>query len=328
MTGRGQASASAAAAIGHRAPDFFIVGHPKSGTSALYQMLRSYPQIHMPRKEPSFFVPELWPPGWQKYANGIEDYLAFFDQAGPNQLIGEATTAYLWSHGAARRIAEVQPRARIVAILREPASFLRSLHLQFIRSNVETERDLRKAIELEHERGEGKRLPPNSTRPQALVYSEHVRYVEQLRRYHDVFPREQILVLIYEDFRADNEAIVREVLGFLGLEDAPPPELIEANHATGMRSPRIHELVRSLYMGRSGAARPAKAAIKALTPQRLRKRAVGTVTRMQRSEPPAADEQLMRELRVRFKGDVQALSEYLDRDMVSFWGYDELGVGR
>ncbi|HTA05929.1 MAG TPA: sulfotransferase [Solirubrobacteraceae bacterium] len=328
MTGRGQASASAAAAIERRAPDFFIVGHPKSGTSALYQMLRSYPQIHMPRKEPSFFVPELWPPRSSKYANGIEDYLDFFDQAGADQLIGEATTAYLWSQGAAQRIADVQPQARIIAILREPASFLRSLHLQFIRSNVETERDLRKALELEHERGEGKRLPRNSTRPQALAYSEHVSYVEQLRRYEAVFPREQMLVLIYEDFRADNERTVREVLGFLGLEDAPAPEPIEANHASGVRSPRINELVRSLYMGRSGAARPAKAAIKALTPQRLRKRAVGTVTRMQRSEPPAADEQLMRELRVRFKGEVQALSEHLGRDLVAFWGYDELGAQR
>ncbi|HEY2216547.1 MAG TPA: sulfotransferase [Solirubrobacteraceae bacterium] len=323
MTARGQASASAAA-IGHRIPDFFIVGHPKSGTSALYQMLRTYRQIHMPRKEPSFFVPELWPQRSRKYANGIEDYLAFFDEAGPDQLIGEATTAYLWSHGAAQRIAAVQPDARIIAILREPASFLRSLHLQFIRSNVETERDLRKAIELDSLRLQGKRLPPNSTRPQALVYSEHVRYVEQLRRYHDAFPREQVLVLIYEDFRADNEGTVREVLSFLGLEDAPAPELIEANHASGVRSPRINELVRSLYMGRSGAARPAKAAIKALTPQRLRKRAVGTVTRMQRSEPPGVDEQLMQELRSRFKGEVQALGEYLDRDLVTRWGYDRI----
>ncbi|HEY1449637.1 MAG TPA: sulfotransferase [Solirubrobacteraceae bacterium] len=327
MIGRGQASASAAA-IERRAPDFFIVGHPKSGTSALYQMLRTYPQIHMPRKEPSFFVPELWPPRWPKYANGIEDYLAFFSGASADQLIGEATTSYLWSEGAAQRIAAVQPDARIIAILREPASFLRSLHLQFIRSNVETECDLRKAIELERERGEGKRLPPNSTRPQALVYSEHVRYVEQLRRYEAAFPREQILVLIYEDYRADNERTVREVLRFLDLEDVPAPELIEANHASGVRSPRIHELVRSLYMGRSGIARPAKAAIKAITPQRLRKRAVGTVTRMQRSEPPAADEQLMRELRIRFKGEVQALSEHLDRDLVALWGYDELGAER
>jgi hypothetical protein len=324
MAESGNAVASAGATR-QRAPDFFIVGHPKSGTSALFQMLRCNPRLYMPRKEPSFFVPEIWPAGWRKYANGIDDYLAYFDGAAPEQLIGEATTAYLWSKHAAARIAEVQPDARIIAILREPASFLRSLHLQFLRSNVESESDLRKAIALDRDRSEGKRLPPNSTRPSALVYSEHVRYVEQLRRYHQAFSREQVLVLIYEDFRADNERTIREVLSFLDVDaDAAPVELIEANHAAGVRSARVSELVRSVYLGRSPATRPLKAAIKALTPRRTRHRAVAAANRMQRSSPPAVDEALMLELRRRFKGEVEALGEYLDRDMVGFWGYDSL----
>jgi hypothetical protein len=323
MTGRGNALASAGA-IQHRAPDFFIVGHPKSGTSALFQMLRSNSRLHMPRKEPSFFVPELWPAGWRKYANGIEDYLAYFDDASSEQLIGEATTAYLWSKHAAARIAEVQPDARIIAILREPASFLRSLHLQFVRSNVENESDLRNAIALDPARAEGKRLPPNSTRPQALVYAEHVRYVEQLRRYHAAFGRERVLVLIYEDFRADNERTIGEVLDFLDIESSAPVELIEANHASGVRSARIYDLVRSVYLGRSPTTRPVKAAIKAITPRRVRHEAVNAVNRMQRSSPPPVDVELMRELRHRFKGEVESLSEYLDRDLVSFWGYDRI----
>jgi len=315
---------ASAGAVRHRAPDFFIVGHPKSGTSALFQMLRSNPRLHMPRKEPSFFVPEIWPAGWRKYANGIDDYLAYFDDAAPEQLIGEATTAYLWSKHAATRIAEVQPDARIIAILREPASFLRSLHLQFVRSNVENESDLRKAIALDQARGEGARLPPNSTRPQALVYSEHVRYVEQLRRYHAAFGRERVLVLIYEDFRADNARTIGEVLEFLDVESSAPVELIEANHSSGVRSARVYDLVRSVYLGRSPATRPLKAAIKTITPRRVRHEAVAAVNRMQRSSPPPVDAELMRELRHRFKAEVESLSEYLDRDLVGFWGYDRI----
>ena len=65
------------------------------------------------------------------------------------QRVGEASPSYLWSEHAAARIAELQPDARIIAILREPASFLRSLHLQLLQTHVETERDLRKAIALE-----------------------------------------------------------------------------------------------------------------------------------------------------------------------------------
>jgi hypothetical protein len=324
MTTRGKALA-AEDAIRHRAPDFFIVGHPKSGTSALFQMLQAQPLVHMPRKEPSFFVPELRPARPDRFPRGIEDYLAMFTDAAPGQLIGEATTSYLFSESAAARIAEVQPDARIVAILREPASFLRSLHLQFIRSHVETEQDLRTAIELEGPRREGKRLPANSTRPQALVYSDHVRYVEQLRRYHEAFSPEQVLVLIYDDFRADNVATVDRVLRFLGIDDTAPVQPIEANHAAAVRSVRLQAMVRSLYLGRAPGARATKSAVKALTPRRMRRRAIAASNRMQLASPPPADEELMRQLRLRFKPEVQAISEYLDRDLVSFWGYDDVG---
>jgi hypothetical protein len=305
-----------------KVPDFFIVGHPKSGTSALYRMLRAHPQVHMPRKEPAFFVPELR--NTRRYTGGIDDYLALFATAGPEQLIGEATTLYLFSHGAAARIAEAQPEAQIIAILREPASFLHSLHLQMLQSNVEDERDLRKAIGLEGARAEGRSIPRNSARPQSLAYSEHVRYTEQLRRYHAAFPREQVLVLIYEEFRADNEGTVREVLRFLELDDAGPVDVVEANPTVGVRSPRAYQAVRSLYLGRSPGTRALKGAIKAITPQRLRRHALGRTHAAQWGAPPPADPELMRELRHRYRAEVEAVSEYLDRDLVSFWGYDEL----
>ncbi len=70
---------------------------------------------------------------------------------------------------------------------------------------MESVKDFRTAVALEGERREGRRIPRRSHRPQLLQYSEHVRYVEQLRRYHEVFASEQVLVLIYDDFRADND---------------------------------------------------------------------------------------------------------------------------
>jgi len=324
MTASAQSVLAADAARG-RAPDFFIVGHPKSGTSALYGMLRSHPQIHMPRKEPSYFVPELLA-STSRYANGLQDYVALFADAAPGQRIGESTTWYLWSAHAAARIAEVRPDARIVAILREPASFLRSLHLQFLRSDVETEPDLARALALEPERAAGRRLPRNSTRPQLLRYSEHVRYVEQLRRYHAVFAPEQVLVLIYEDFRADNEGTVRQVLSFLGVDPrASLAQSAEVNAAAGVRSAKLGGAARALYMGRGPGAALAKGAVKAVTSQRLRHRALGLLHRSQAREAPPADTELMRELQLRFRGEVEALSDYLDRDLVRFWKYDQSG---
>jgi len=58
--------------------------------------------------------------------------------------------------------------------------------------------------------------------PQLLQYSEHVRYVEQLRRYRGLFPQEQVLVLIYDDFQRDNQTTLRTVLRFLEVDDEYP----------------------------------------------------------------------------------------------------------
>ena len=148
-----------------RAPDFFIVGHPKSGTSALFRMLSAHPRLHMPRKEPHFFVPEL---NSKRSRGTLQNYLELFSGAREDQLIGEATTSYLWSSGAAARIAEVQPEARIIAILREPASFLRSLHLQLLRGSVENVSDLREALALE-ERAPGRPAHPARIAPPAVA---------------------------------------------------------------------------------------------------------------------------------------------------------------
>ncbi|MGO9489049.1 MAG: sulfotransferase family protein [Solirubrobacteraceae bacterium] len=323
MTLSADASVSTDAERG-RAPDFFIVGHPKSGTSALFRMLRAHPELHMPRKEPHYFVPELRSSRSTRYSRGISEYISLFKEARADQLIGEATTTYLWSRTAAKRISEVQPQARIIAILREPASFLRSLHLQFLRSHVETEPDLRTAISLDEERREGKRIPPKSTRPQQLVYLDHVRYVEQLRRYHAVFAPEQVLVLIYEDFRADNQETVRKVLRFLEVDDQVAIEQLEVNRAVGIHSPRTYSLVRSLYLGTAPAAGLAKSSIKALTSQRMRRQTMSAIRRMQWDDPPPPDLEFMSELRKRVKGEVVALSEYLNRDMVALWNYDDV----
>jgi hypothetical protein len=220
-----RAEEPAGAAAPGRMPDFFIVGHAKSGTTALYEMLREHPQIYMPEiKEPWFFASDMRP-RFEPDIGGPEvetmaEYLALFAGAGAGQRVGEASSSYLWSRTAAAAIAEAAPQARIIAILREPASFLRSLHLQLLQTHVESEKDFRKAIELEGERRQGRSIPRSSHRPQLLQYADHVRYAEQLRRYGDVFPDEQMQVLIYDDFRADNDATVREVMRFLGVSAA------------------------------------------------------------------------------------------------------------
>src|ERR1700752_2845468 len=99
-----------AAASASRIPDFFIVGHAKCGTTALYEMLKTHPQIFMPEykwgagKEPWYFSRDNPQPqtdnvrsvsftGRQKVT--LEQYTALFADAHPDQIIGEASTSYL-----------------------------------------------------------------------------------------------------------------------------------------------------------------------------------------------------------------------------------------
>jgi len=312
-----------------RLPDFFIVGQPKSGTTALYEMLRQHPEIYMSRvKEPRFFASDL-PSSFQRHSEvpplTYEDYLALFRDAGADQRAGEASTAYIWSHTAAGLIAKARPDARLIAILREPASFVRSMHLQLLQIRIEKQADLRKAVALEDSRREGRELPSTVARwPQVLLYAERAQYLEQLRRYRAAFPAEQLLVLIYDDFRDDNQAVVRSVLRFLDVDDTVAIEPTQANPTVRVRSARFEDMVGAADLGRGTLARAVKRTAKiALPSKRLRKDAFWFVRRrMVFGEPPPPDESFMLELRKRFKPEVEALGEYLGRDLLTLWGYD------
>ncbi|HTD10193.1 MAG TPA: sulfotransferase, partial [Solirubrobacteraceae bacterium] len=278
-------------------------------------------------KEPLFFSSDMGlrfaTPRSGKVPQTLDAYLALFADGGQQQRWGEASSSYLWSRTAAAAIAQLQPQARIIAVLREPASFLQSLHLQLMQIHVESQGSFRKALALEPARREGKRIPRRSHRPQLLLYSEHVRYVEQLRRYEAVFPPEQLLVLIYDDFRADNEATVRKILRFLELDDSAPVKVTDANPTVVVRSPRLHEISQAVALGQSPLSRALNRTVKAFGPRNVR-RAVAIRERLLMGSPGTSDEGLVLELRRRLKSEVLALSQHLDRDLVTLWGYDRI----
>ncbi|HUN78666.1 MAG TPA: sulfotransferase [Solirubrobacteraceae bacterium] len=317
-----------------RLPDFFIVGHSKCGTTALYMMLKSHPQIFMPVKETRFFSPELRSRSRWIAPSGVPStlagYMELYAGARPDQVTGEATPEYLRSRTAANRIAQVKPDARIIIVLREPASFLRSFHLQCAYNHIETQKDLRKALALEDDRRRGKRIPRLSQSPATLLYSDHVRYVEQLRRYHEAFSPEQVLVLIYDDFRADNEAVARQVLRFVGTDDTLAMEPYRSETLPRVRIETLHQAARLTgFVRRNRSSMPIVRALSRLVPSEPASRGLrGALRRgwhdLLYTEAPALDEGLALEIRRRFKPEVVALSEYIGRDLVTLWGYDRL----
>ena len=315
-----------------RVPDFFIVGHQKCGTTALYRMLQHHPQIYMPaEKEPRFFITELRPKRRDgrkpKRPATLEDYLALFADAGPDQRAGEASPQYLRYEEVPPAIAEVAPEAKIIVLLREPADFLRSFHGQMLHNRIETVKDFQKAMELEPARRRGERFPRGCNRKSWLLYSDHIRYAEQLKWFNASFPRENLLVLIYEEYRRDNEGVVREVMRFLDVDDAVPIEQVDTRPLKDVRLQRLHQLTGSMQEARRNpsAVNPAVRALDAVVPTAFRERfgeRWRNIIYQSRSQP---SEQFMLELRRRFRPEVESISDYLGRDLLALWGYDELG---
>jgi len=315
--------ATGAGSFSDRWPDFFVVGQAKSGTTALAEMLGQHDRVFIPRiKEPGFFANELFAAEHHGRAIGELRYHRLFADAREDQVAGDASTQYIYSAQAATRIAAVRPDARIIVFFRDPVAFIVSLHRQLVQNRYEPEADLGRALALEEERTHGRRVPKLAPRPTGLLYTRRARYVEQLARYERAFPAEQILPLIYEDFRADNRATLARIFEFVGVPDDPSITPSRANPTVQVRSVGAH---RALYALSAIRASPASGAVNAIVraiPEGARVRATAFARdRLREPAPREPDPAVLASLRVRLRPEVVALSEHLGRDLVSLWGY-------
>jgi len=130
-------------------------------------------------------------------------------------------------------------------------------------------------------------------------------------------------VLIYDDFRRDNEATVKEVLRFLEVDEHVHLRAVEVNPTISVRSQRLHELTHAIAVGRGPLSLAVKGALKALIPEQMRRGSLRSVReRLVFNAPRPPDEHVMSEVRRRYVREVEALSEYIGRDLVKLWGYE------
>lgn len=200
-------------------PDFFIVGAPKCGTTALAAYLAGHPDIYMAQKEMHFFGADL-NFGPQFFRRDCDAYRAEFAQWNGQTRTGEASVWYLFSKQAAAEIKAYSPDARIVILLREPVSMLYSLYHQFLYDGNEHLPSFEEALAAENDRGTGRRTTRQTYFVQGLAYRAVVRFAEQVQRYFDLFGRERVHVIIYDDLAADTIGTYRVTLNFLGVSDS------------------------------------------------------------------------------------------------------------
>ena len=202
-------------------PNFFIVGAGKSGTTSLWVYLTQHPEVYMHPtiKEPSFFCNLC---GCCDY----NTYLRLFADVQDEKAIGEASHAYLTSPESAAWIQKVYPEAKIIIILRNPIDRAYSLYNWMIREGYEWIYPFEKALIAEKDRIADEYFKYNNPHYfYNYLYFNSGLYAEQINRYLKLFPRKQILVMLFEDLKTNPVGTTQQVYKFLGVDSDFIPKI-------------------------------------------------------------------------------------------------------
>lgn len=308
-------------------PNFFLVGAAKAGTTSLYHYLKQHPGIYMsPIKEPNYFAEEIRvqnlelsmrrlaearAPSLRKYLDGPakenfsggpveewKDYLKLFAHASEETAIGEASPCYLWSPTAPARIAQVFPNARIIIVLRDPAdrAFSQYRHMMtFASRNISFTTFVDQGMA-----DTGERI--SETYP----FLHFGFYFEQIERYLEHFPREQIQIGFYEDFVADPQAFLSAIHRFLDVKPTFNTDLsIRHMQARIPRSRRVNETLKRLNLWGIGQKVVTSRPIRSLIHRSVyQARNVLAMTPCERARLVAF-----------YRSDIEGLPGLLDRDL-------------
>ena len=295
-----------------RLPDFLIVGAFKSGTTSLVDYLGQHPDVWLPwLQEPAFFASPRFsldlsgdprPQKAPESAYGrprtetLAQYAALFADAPVGATLGESSPQYLREPEAPARIASLLPDVKLLAVLRHPAQRAYSDYMMFVRDGME-----------KASFAEVVARPYGPRPPQHFV--ETGFYGKQLQRFYDIFPRDQIRVVLTEDLAAEPAATLGGIFSWLGVDPDFRPDVSGVRNVSGMPANRA---VAAAYALR----RRAQPVLKPLLPAALVRRVDDRLRRGLHKQAP--DPQVIEHLSEVYRDDIALLSRLLQRDL-SAW---------
>ena len=302
-----------------RKPNFFIVGAPKCGTTAMSEYLAQHPDVFMPVKELHFFGSDLhFSPHVDNFKTPRDDketekYLSFFAPAIREKMVGESSVWYLYSKTAASEIRAFSPSAKIIIMLRNPVDMLFSLHSQFLWEGGESIENFEEALKAEKERKKGLNIPDTVYFVSQLFYTEVVKYTAQIERYLDTFGKESVHVIIFDEFKKNTQKIYRETLHFLGIEDNFQSSFKVINPNKVIRYKRLQRILRNpVHPFRKMGKKIIPQVVRSVLYRKFQSHNTQFIAR------PAMNPETKKMLTETFAGEIDSLSEILGKDL-TFW---------
>ena len=220
---------------GARLPNFIIVGAMKAGTTSMHYILNRHDNVFIPAREihffdiddveqhPDFSIDDEGKWTFHDYDRYWHDYLdwysRFFQRAAVGQVIGEDSTTYMASSKAPARIAGLLPDVKLIFMLRDPVNRAYSHYWHLVNSG-------RAIYDFE-----------GTLRHTPGTILQRGYYKEQIERFRQYFPGDQLKVVIFEEFTKNIQAIVDDVCKFLSLRVAVDTGAVNTHRNIG-RAPR------------------------------------------------------------------------------------------
>ncbi|MDF3419974.1 hypothetical protein HKX23_16575 [Sulfitobacter sp. KE29] len=296
------------------APNFFLIGAPKCGTTAIAHYLAERDDVFFSRpKEPLFWCRDLGIEPHALRAETLKEYEFLFSEAEPlrHRIIAEGTTSYLRSRQALTECIEHYPQAKFVAILRNPVDVAHAFHMEQLYTGLEKEKDFAAAWRDQPQR-EATWDAATDERPDSLLYRRIASFASQIETFFALVPPEQRKVIIYDDLRQNPRAVWLELLAFLQLPDDGRTDFSPRNAAHAQRFPALSHFLLA-------PPRPLAPALKALRKTLLAQdrgpvRALKRFLNVKRPRD-VLDPALRAEMTAAFGPDVERLETLLDRPL-------------
>lgn len=246
-------------------PDFIIIGTQRGGTTSLFSYLGQHPHLFpSSTKEVHFFDGGL-KPQMDNFRSGLPWYQAHFPlkrNLGAHQKAFEASPLYMYNPLVPKRISELLPNVKLIAILRQPTERAISHYFHEKKLGYET-LPMREAFQAEEAR-----LKPVVEKEDYKndifthqSYKTRGHYSEQIKKYLNYFPRSNLLLLSSEKFFAEPQNTLQQIFRFVGVDADFVNKDLEPRNTGGNKTtiePDIYEYLNDYF-------RPHNQALYALT---------------------------------------------------------------